>query len=65
MKDLNKQKYQFLIKKREDVRIKHFDSKPFIEYSVYMDDFTIILIIITEIEAEKNSLCLMTSLLIL
>ena len=30
-----------------------------------MDDFTIILIIITETEAEKNSLCLMTSLLIL
>ena len=30
-----------------------------------MDDFTIILIIITETEVEKNSLCLMTSLLIL
>ena len=31
-KDLNKAKYQFLIKKREDVGTKHFDdSKAFIE----------------------------------
>ena len=31
-KDLNEAKYQFLIKKREDVGIKHFDdSKDFIE----------------------------------
>ena len=31
-KDLNEAKYQFLIKKREDVGIKHFDdSKAFIE----------------------------------
>ena len=33
-KDLNKLKYQLLIKKREDVGIKHLnDSKGFIEYS--------------------------------
>ena len=31
--DLNEEKYQFLIKKREDIRTKHFnDSKAFIEY---------------------------------
>ena len=38
-KDLNKRKYQFLIKKREDVGIKHLnDLKAFIEYSQYTDD---------------------------
>ena len=38
-KDLNEAKYQFLIKKREDVGIKHsIDPKTFIEYSQYMDD---------------------------
>ena len=38
-KDLNEPKYHFLIKKREDVGIKHLnDPKAFIEYSVYMDD---------------------------
>ena len=36
---LNKPKYQFLKKKREDVGIKLLnDSKEFIEYSQYMDD---------------------------
>ena len=39
-KDFNKAKYQFLIKKREDVGIKHLnDPKAFIEYSQCMDDF--------------------------
>ena len=38
-KDLNEAKYQFLIKKREDVGTKHFNgSKAFIEYSNNMDD---------------------------
>ena len=38
-KDLNEPKYQFLIKKREDVGIKHLnDLKVFIEYSANMDD---------------------------
>ena len=38
-KDLNEPKYQFLIKKREDVGIKHLnDPKACIEYSAYMDD---------------------------
>ena len=38
-KDLNEPKYQFLIKKHEDVGIKHLnDRKVFIEYSAYMDD---------------------------
>ena len=39
-KDLNESKYQFLIKKREDVRVKHLnDPKSFIEHPAYMDDF--------------------------
>ena len=38
-KDLSEPKYQFLIKKREDVGIKHLnDSNAFIEYSNTMDD---------------------------
>ena len=38
-KDLNEPKYQFLIKKREDVGIKYLnDPKAFIEYSAYMND---------------------------
>ena len=38
-KDVNELKYQFLIKKREDVWIKHInDLKEFIEYSQCMDD---------------------------
>ena len=38
-KDLNEPNYQFLIKKSEDVGIKHLNNpKVFIEYSQYMDD---------------------------
>ena len=38
-KDLSEPKYQFLIKKLEDVGIKHLnDPKAFIEYPAYMDD---------------------------
>ena len=38
-KDLNELKYQFLIKRRENVEIKHLnDSKGFIEHSNNMDD---------------------------
>ena len=38
-KDSNEPKYQFLIKKREEVGINHLnDPKAFIEYSTYMDD---------------------------
>ena len=38
-KDLNKPKYQLLLKKHEDVGIKHLnDPKAFIEYPAYMDD---------------------------
>ena len=38
-KDLNELKYQFLIKKRKDVRIKHSNnSKTFLEYSACIDD---------------------------
>ena len=38
-KDLNEPRYQFLIKKREDVGIEQFnDSKAFIDYSECMDD---------------------------
>ena len=45
-KDLNEPKYQFLIKKCEDVALKHLnDSNAFIEYSTYIDDFYKILMI--------------------
>ena len=38
-RDLNKPKYQFLIKKRKDVGIKHLnDSKAFLQYSNTIDD---------------------------
>ena len=38
-KYLNESKYKFLIKKREDVGMKHLnDRKAFIEYSAYMGD---------------------------
>ena len=38
-KELNEPKYQFLIKKSEDARIKHLNyPKAFIEYSQHMDD---------------------------
>ena len=38
-KDLNELKYQFLIKKRKDVRIKHLNNpKTFSEYSACIDD---------------------------
>ena len=38
-KDFNKSKYQFYIKKREDVGVKHLnDSKAFIEHSNITDD---------------------------
>ena len=38
-KDLNEPKYQFLIKKRENLGIKHLnDPKAFIEYSTHMND---------------------------
>ena len=52
--DLNKPKYQFLIKKREYVGIKHLNyPKAFIEYSQCMVMFTILLMIVTQIETEK------------
>ena len=39
VKDLSEPKYQFLIKKREDVRIKNLDDpSAFTEYSNTMDD---------------------------
>ena len=38
-KDLNEPKYQFLIQKSEDARIKHLNyPKAFIEYSQHMDN---------------------------
>ena len=38
-RDLNKPKYQFLIEKRENIRIKYFnDSNAFIKFSDTMDD---------------------------
>ena len=55
-KDLDEPKYEFLIEKRENARIKNFnDSSAFIEYSNTMDDvmFKIILIITMQKEKEK------------
>ena len=38
-KDLSERKYQFFIKRREDVGIKYLnDPKAFMDYSAYMDD---------------------------
>ena len=55
-KDLNELKYQFLIKKGEDVGIKHLnDSKAFTEYSQWMITFTITLIITAHQEKKINS----------
>ena len=55
-KDLNELKYQFLIKKDEDVGIKHLnDSKAFTEYSQWMIMFTITLIITAHQEKKFNS----------
>ena len=55
-KDLNELKYQFLIKKGEDVGIKHLnDSKAFTEYSQWMIMFTITLIITAHQEKKFNS----------
>ena len=52
-KDSNEPKYQFLIKKREEVGINHLnDPKAFIEYSTYMMMFTLVLMITIQIEKE-------------
>ena len=54
VKDLDKPKYPFLIKKREDAGMKHLnDPSAFIEYSKAMDVFTIILMITIQNEKEK------------
>ena len=53
-KDLNEPKYQLLIKKREDVVIKHLnDPKALIEYSKYSIMFTIIVIVTIRKEKRK------------
>ena len=53
-KDLNEPKYQLLIKKREDVVIKHLnDPKALIEYSKYRIMFTIIVIVTIRKEKRK------------
>ena len=53
-KDLNEPKYQFLIKKRKDVVIKHLnDPKTLIEYSKYRIMFTIIVIVTIRKEKRK------------
>ena len=54
-KDLNEPKYQFLIKKCQDVALKHLnDSNAFIEYSTYIDDFYKILMITIQRETKNN-----------
>ena len=53
-KDLSQPKYQFLIKKREDVGIKHLnDPCAFIEHSNTMNNITIILMITIQQEKEE------------
>ena len=53
-KDLNEPKYQFLIKRYEDVGIKHLnDPKASIEYSQCMDDVTVTLMSTTQQERGK------------
>ena len=62
-KDLNELKYQFLIKKGEDVGIKHLnDSKAFTEYSQWMIMFTITLIITAH--QEKKNLILFDDMIV-
>ena len=53
-RDFNEPKYQLLIKKREDSRIKYsHDSKAFIKHSNTMDDIYNILLITTQQEKGK------------
>ena len=53
-KDLDERKYQFIIKKREEVGIKHLnDPKAFIEYSTSKMIFTKTLVIIIHQEKEE------------
>ena len=53
-KDLNEAKYQFLIKKCEDVGTKHWnDSKTFIEFSIDMIAFIKPLKITTQLKNLK------------
>ena len=52
--NFNEPKYQLLIKKREDARIKYSDdSKAFIKHSNTMDDIYNILLITTQQEKGK------------
>ena len=52
--NFNEPKYQLLIKKREDARIKYsHDSKAFIKHSNTMDDIYTILLITTQQEKGK------------
>ena len=53
-KDLSEPKYEYLIKNRENIGIKHLNnSNPFIECSNTMMTFMRILMIITQAEKEK------------
>ena len=59
-KVLNESKYQFLIKRHENVGMKHLhDPKGFIQYSNTMVLFTMILMITIQIETEESLLFLM------
>ena len=61
-RDLSKPKYKYLIKKREDVGIKHLSNpNAFIECSNTIDDVYENMMII--IQAEDKKSCLMTLLL--
>ena len=57
-KDLNKPKYEYLIKKRENVGIKHYnDPTAFLSVQILWMLFTRILIITTQKEMKKSLNC--------
>ena len=59
-KVLSESKYQFLIKRRENIGMKHLhDPKAFMQYSNTMVLFTMILMITIQIETEEPLLSLM------
>ena len=60
-RDLNEPKYEYLIKKREDVGIKHLNNpNAFIEYSNIMDDVYENINDYNSISKRKKKLSLMT-----
>ena len=60
-KDLNEPKHEFLIRKREDAKTKHFDDpNALLSVQILWMAFMRILMITTQAEKEKFYLCLIT-----